>query len=191
MKLKTLFLLALLSCSLHSCYKEDTESLEKVFYKYHGFIDAKNFDKAFDFFHPTFLGFIPKAALMKEAEGLSDNEYFSYHIDNVKLTSISNIIEEDGIEYAFFVYEANTYIKFNKSANQEMINAMKEQAEKRFLNVNYSESKRELSHLKITETIAIKDNSWKFVPYNKKMTPLFIRFIPKTVLEKLVPEKED
>ena len=169
-----------------SCLTAQNENpeIESTFNEYRDLIDLKDYDRAFDFYHKTFLKYIPKKDLEKEFTKLENNPNYTYSVKNSKLISSSKIITNDSIKYSFLKYGANTHIKFKDNVNKDSIERIKIHFQKIYgRNYSFSKKNNEITTYKEQELIGINDSSWHFIIYKDKLKPYMSIWLPETVLD--------
>ena len=179
--------------SVISCSTAQTENseIESTFYKYRELIEQKDYDSAFDYYHKSFLKYIPKKELKKEFTKLENNPNFTFKVNNSKLLSISNTITKDSIKYCILKYGAETHIKFRPKLNNDTKQKIKNYFQKLYgKNYSFSKKDNEIITYKEQELIGIKDSSWHFIIYKDRLKPYMSIWIPKTVFDSLLLMRE-
>lgn len=170
-----------------SCISAQTEQnqIESTFNEYRNLIEQKDYDKAFDYYHKSFLKYIPKKELKKEFMKLENNPNFTYSVKNSKLLLSSKIIVNDTIKYCFIKYGADTHIKFKDDVSIDSKERIKEHFKKLY-GVNYKFSKNEITTYKEQELIGLNDSIWRFIIYKDKLKPYMSIWVPEKVLDSLL-----
>ncbi|WP_029511432.1 hypothetical protein [Croceivirga radicis] len=159
--------------------------IESAFNEYRNLIEKKEFDKAFDYYHKSFLKYIPKKDLEKEFTKLENNPNFTYSVKSSKLLSSSKIIVYDTIKYSFIKYGANTHIKFKDEVSADTKERIKEHFKKLYRE-NYKFSNNEIITYKEQELIGLNDSVWRFIMYKNKLKPYMSIWLPEKVLDSLL-----
>jgi len=188
MKKKYLFIILSIFSIVFSNAQTENDKIKSTFYKYRKLIEQKNYDKAFDYYHKSFLKYVPKKNLEKEFVKLDNDPNFTFFVNNSKLISISRIINYDSIKYTIIKYGAYTHIKFKLNASIDSVKKIKKYFKQLYgENYSYLEENNEIVTYKEQELIGINDdNSWHFIIFKDKIKPYLHIWIPKTVLEKLL-----
>jgi hypothetical protein len=162
--------------------------LESTFYQYRELVESKKYDSAFDYYHPSFLKYIPKNDLKKEFIKMNTNPNYSYSVKNSKLISYSKIVEKDSIKYTILKYGAETHLKFKSGISKDKIDKIKTYYQKQYGNhYDFSTIDNKIITYKEQELIGINDSStWKFIMYKDKLKPYMSYWLPDTVLDSLL-----
>ena len=179
-----ILILFMVSCS--SAQSENQEIL-LTFNEYRKLIELKDYDKAFDYYHKSFLKYLPKKGLEKEFTKLDNNPNYSYSVKNSRLLSSSKIITNDSIKYSILKYGANTHLKFRENSHNDSIERIKQYFQKLYgKNYTFSEKNGEIITYKEQELIGINDSTWRYIIYKDKLKPYMSIWLPEKVLDSLL-----
>lgn len=171
--------------------QSDLAELESAFIKYRSHIESKNYDKAFDCLHESFLKYVPKTALKKEFSKMNANPNYTYLLKNSHLLSTSKIIEKDAVKYSFIKYQTTLLVKFRDDIHIDTIQKIKD----RFKSVNgdnytFIESDNTIKVYKEKEMIALNDSVWRFIIYKDKIKDFMHLWVPQDVFNSLLLERK-
>jgi hypothetical protein len=185
--MKSTYLFLIFFIVSYSNAQTENYEIESTFNEYRRLIELKNYDKAFDFYHKSFLKYIPKKDLEKEFTKLDNNPNYTYSVKNSKLLSSSKIIKNDSVNYSILKYGANTHIKFRADVNNDSIQRIKHHFQTLYGNAyTFSKKNNEIITYKEQELIGINDSSWRFIIYKDKLKPYMSIWLPEKVLDSLL-----
>lgn len=191
---KMLYTLLLIVVSIIVNAQDYKKAILADFDTYVGFVKAKNYKKAFDYFAPEFFEIYPKSELLKLAEISSSNN--STHLENTKVYGIADAQKIGNKYYSMLTYSMQLYIKVEherdktESDKQQLVDFSKSVYDDLYgaKNVLYNKEADTFEILIELPAYAVSDNgqkNWKFLYAEKHTMDMLKQLLPKEVFEKL------
>jgi hypothetical protein len=194
--LLTFLLTSILSLTIFG--QTDNAVIEKTFKEYFHTIEQKDNEKTLDYIYPKLFDHFPKDRMLQEMNKMKADTSTNITLANSSVTSISETLDLDGIQYALIKYSFNLTMTLKTSLDKpdseeesdfnsgeftyEMLK--EEYGDK---NVNYDRENNRLDIIVTNEMYAIKDPAyidWKFLEKKDNMKPILEKLLPKKVLKK-------
>jgi len=167
-------------------------NIEATFNRYIEATHANDVGAQLDFFYPQIFDYFPREAMLEGLKKTRENGKIS--LSNERLSSLSDIQEASGDQYALLTYQVDLTLNVadikNREGNKEAIANMKSDYEKQHgpENVKFDEESYVFT-ITFTNTLyAVLDKrigNWKFIPKDQTTRMVVEEVIPEGVRAKL------
>ena len=195
--MKKLYLFLLLSMVVAVVQAQDTKTeISTSLTTYFDMVKTSDYEAVVDYLHPKIFEFVPKEALVQAMQSMNEDEDIQVGMDDFKITTISDILKNDGNQYALVHYDFKMFITFKEEEEDKEDDAMLEFMLTNVYTERYGEENVSFDDDTNTFTILAKDkqmyaimekdfDDWKYLENKPELVPILEIIIPKEVMKKL------
>lgn len=168
------------------------QEVRDTFSRYFKTIETKDNQQTLAFVYPKLFEIVPKNLMLEQMEKLSKDTVTEISMSKQSVSSVSDMLEIEGVKYALVSYSFIMHMKMNGIVGEELTEISEltnEMLVEQFGpdQVTYNKGTGSFDIVVATSMYAINDPAfpgWKFLEKKEGMDELLVKIIPKEVIDK-------